>query len=132
MKTSLSHIKVGDKLVTERKRQGCYNPAPLDYVFWDVLRVTATLIVCKMPGGTAELRVRRQDGKVITKGGTYAVQATPDVVERHQRQHQNHARYSAAVRSLADLIGMQHHELKLSVRQLEHLAKAWAEVKAMR
>lgn len=132
MTTDLSHIKVGDKLATRfTHREYGYNPAPVAYTIWEAVRLTDTLIICSKPGG-AGLRVRRTDGKVIGTDYTVALEATPELLDLHRTQLINQDRYTSARRALSDLIGMQYHELKLSVRQLEHLAKAWAEVKAMR
>ena len=131
MTTDLSHIKVGDKVATRfTHREYGYNPAPVAYTIWEAVRLTDTLITCSKPGGR-ELRVRRTDGKVIGADYAVALEATPELLDLHQTQLINRARYTSARLALSDLIGMQYHQLKLSARQLEHLAKAWAEVKAM-
>jgi hypothetical protein len=96
-----------------------------------VTRTTATQVVTKDERGHYEVRFRIEDGKQVGTSYTYAVEVTPELLAEHTKQTEELARWRAAEKATDDLIGSPMHELKLTTDQLERLAAAWVEVKAM-
>lgn len=131
----LSHLKIGDHVAMppeSRRQRG--DPTP--YVEHRLYQVTSKspkqLRITNVHNASKVESVRQADGVVI--GGRFrehAIEATPEIIERYQAQCAARARYNEALRGLTDLLGREQHQLKLTTAQLEHLARAWAEVKAM-
>lgn len=96
---------------------------------WTVSRVTKTQAIAA--GERGEIRVRLEDLKVVGKSYTHAAIASEEVQAQHAAQVQELWRFRAAAELTSDLIDRPLHQLKLSTAQLEALAKAWAEIKAM-
>lgn len=126
MTTNLKHLKEGDKIARKLHRH-FYSSAPfVEYEIRTIVRTTPTQLITDK-----NTRVRH-DGRMI--GGSFFhvfCQATPEIITQTQQQLNELARYQKAVASVDDLIGLPLHRLNLSAKQLEHLAKAWVEVKAM-
>lgn len=96
---------------------------------WTVSRVTPTQAIAASQRG--EIRVRLEDLKVIGEDYTRAAIASEEMQAQHADQVQELSRFRAAVAATDDLIDRPLHQLKLSTAQMEALAKAWAEIKAM-
>ena len=96
---------------------------------YTVNRVTPTQAIAV--GRRGEIRVRLEDLKVIGQDYGRAGIANEEIQAKHAAQVTEVHRYSAANALVSDLIGRPAHQLKLTTAQLEALAKAWADIKAM-
>lgn len=131
----LTHLKPGDKIAVQNKISG-WQVGPV--ISQRVYRVTSTTETQAKAsnintGDTSmgSLRFRLSDGKVIGRDYTYAIEATPAMLKEHAAQVAERKRWNAARKATDDLIGKELHQLNLTTAQLERLAAAWAEVKAM-
>lgn len=131
--SDLTHIQVGDTIATHnmRSRLSAYTPH-IEHQIYRVTKRTATQAEAFEieSGSSASIRVRVSDGKVIGKDYTWAISADAEMVARHEAQVGFRQRYHEAARKLIDL----EHALtrrKLTTVQLEALAEAWEQVKAM-
>ena len=97
-----------------------------------VVRKTATQLVVRASDSTLEVRVRIKDGCVVGDRGFTTMQvATVGILAEHKAQVAERNRYVTAAEVCRDLIDRPLHQLRLTTAQLEHLAKAWKEVKEM-
>lgn len=97
-----------------------------------VLKLTETQAITqsnRQLGG--DVRFRLSDLKVVGENYRYVHIATQELIDEIARQHAEVDRYNKARGALTGLIGKELHQLNLTTEQIEHLAKAWAEVKAM-
>lgn len=127
---NLAHIKNGDKLAIPCRRALSHVPH-FSHDIVTVHCVTATQLVGTWRNGT-EVRINRKNGNVI--GREYyplAEEVTPGLLARHEAEVSEYQRWRVAFTNTSDLIGKELHQLKLTTAQLERLAAAWAEVKAM-
>lgn len=113
---------------------GAHNPIShwpkVSQWLYTVSRLTATQAIAV--GERGELRVHLKNLRVVGKDYTHAAIATEQMQERHAAEKAELARFNAAHALVArDLIGKELHQLKLTTAQLEALAKAWVEIKAM-
>lgn len=132
MATNLTHITVGDKLAIENpaRRVNSYEPSHIILV---VDRESATQVACRRANGLGgEWRFRKSDGKQIGENYRYAEIATPELLAKVAEQTERQARELSARTALNDLSGKHLHQLHLTLEQTEALAKAWAEIKAMK
>lgn len=102
----------------------------VSHALYTVSRVTATQAIAVGKAGD-EIRVRLKDLGLVGGGYTRVAVATEAMQAKHAAQVAESERFSAAYRLVADLIGRELHQLKLTTAQLEALAKAWGEIKAM-
>lgn len=124
----LTHIKSGDHLAIRQK----YGVSDATHRLLVVERTTAEQVVCRDADGEAgEWRFLKSTGKQIGEQYRYAEIATPELVAEVRKAQATQARLRAARLSLDDLEGKHLHQLKLSVEQVEALAKAWTDIKAM-
>lgn len=127
---SLTHIKPGDKLaIPADSRAWSHVPHVTNHIVL-INRVTATQLVGSWINGS-EVRVNRETGKVIGRDYARAKEVTPEIMAQHKAEVDECQRWRTAVTNTNDLIGRPLHQLKLTTAQLERLAAAWAEVKAM-
>ena len=122
-------IKPGDKVAFPKQQSswGLSNAPKVLHTICEVERVTAAQIVLK---GSAK-RIWRKNAEVVGGPFAYAIEATPELIQQHEAEKEMLRRWNTASNQLRDLMYKPHHELKLNVAQLEHLAKAWIEAKAM-
>ena len=132
-------LEVGEVLKLDRDVYGRFSVGPRQpTALLLVTRLTATQAIAEHFGpGPVYSRepVRlRHDGRLIGGGGgmyAWAYRATQEDIDKVIADAHEAARYRAARERLGDLIGKELHQLKLTTGQLEHLAKAWEQVKAM-
>lgn len=126
---NLTHIKPGDKLAIPCRRALSHVP----HVSHDIVpvhRITATQLVGVWSNGS-EVRVNRETGKILGGIPGRAIEATPELLAQNEAEVSENHRWHIAAINTRDLIGKDLHQLKLTTAQLERLAAAWAEVKAM-
>lgn len=122
------NVKVGDSLAVKSDSDwGCY--PKIAHRIFGVTKRTTTQLVAKLD--RAEIRVRTSDGKILGENYKYAEIATPELLAQNKAEREQRERFAVAARACGDLIGKELHQLKLSVAQLERLAEAWSEIKAM-
>lgn len=129
---NLEGVKIGEHLAVK-----VYNR--VDYVhkvsriIYRVTKITPTQVVAEdTHRHSREIRVRIKDGHIFGGGSfSYVEIATPEIIKQHNAEVAIVERYRAAVSVVDDLINQPLHRLKLTTEQLEALAKAWQEVKAM-
>lgn len=133
MSTNLAHIKPGDFLATKKLNRSRMPERPdISHEIWVVERETATQLHARnISSRSVSISVRKTDGKVIGENYMHAFVATSEILEEHRAQSEELARYQKANAIVNDLIGKELHQLKLNTKQLEALAKAWVEIKAM-
>ena len=103
----------------------------VSHALYTVSRVTATQAIAA--GSSGEIRVRVKDMKVIGVDYTSATVADKRIQAEHAAQTNELARFKAAHRQTEDLVNCQLlYQLKLSTDQLEALAAAWVQIKAMK
>jgi hypothetical protein len=126
---NLSHLNPGSKLaipVVESWRAPRYLPSVSNRII-TVDRKTKTQLI----SSDANIRVRIKDGSVVGEE-YYAIEATTEVIAQRTAQTAEINRYRMALKELDGLIGKSLTYLNLSTDQIEHLAKAWKEVHAMK
>lgn len=101
----------------------------VSHALYTVSRVTPTQAIAV--GERGEIRVRRSDLGVVGQSYAHAAIATDEMQAKHAAQKQELTRFRAACQQTDDLIDRPLHQLKLSTEQLEALAKAWVDIKAM-
>ena len=126
--TKKHDIRPGTVLALNERSYASHCPR-VTHSLWTVSRVTQTQAIAA--GERGEIRVRLEDLKVVGKDYTRAAIASEEIQAQHAAQVQELSRFRAAVKATDDLIGRELHQLKLNTKQLEALAKAWAEIKAM-
>ena len=127
--TTTPDIRPGAVLaITERNRGIGHYPKVTQRLF-TVSRLTATQAIAV--GERGEIRVHLKNLRVVGEDYTHAAIATEALQAKHAAQVAEVARYRAASALVDDLIGRPMHQLKLATEQLEALAKAWTEIKAM-
>lgn len=128
---NLTHIQVGDLIATRNMRNSFQNRTPqIEHTIYRVTKRTPTQAQAQTLHGTTTIRIRVADGKVIGKDYTWAIRADDEMLARHEAQIEHRQRHLAAERVLEDL----EHALtrrKLTTVQLEALAEAWEQIKAM-
>ena len=102
----------------------------ISHTLCTVSRVTPTQAVAA--GRFGEIRVRLDDLKVIGRDYLRAAIASDEMLAQHAAEVDEFTRFSAAVQMTDDLIDRPLHKLRLSAAQMEALAKAWTDIKAMR
>lgn len=127
MSNDLSNVKVGDTLAVPNRTSPGIQRASHSLI--RVERLTNTQLVCS--SGKLEWRVRKSDGKVFDRDYIYAQVATPELIASVNEQKARIDREFKVRTRLNDLIGVPLHRLNLDPAQLEVLAEAWDEVKAM-
>lgn len=128
---NLTHLNPGDKIAIKSRDSNWRGVPRVSHEILTITKTTATQIVAKNQHGYYEVRVRRDDGKKIGEDYVYAVEATPEMLAENDKQVAELNRWRAAKEATDDLIGKELHQLKLNTAQLERLAAAWAEIKAM-
>jgi hypothetical protein len=125
---NLSHINPGSKLAipTDLWRAPRYLPI-VSHRIITVGRKTETQLI----SSCEDIRVRIKDGSVVGEE-YYAIEATPEIIAQRIAQIAKIDRYHMALKELVGLIGKSLTHLNLSTDQIEHLAKAWKEVQAMK
>lgn len=127
MAKTLKDLTVGDKIFKKTPYRNAYDFMPcVDHEIHTIVRTTPTQLITDRG-----IRVRH-DGRPV--GGSYFNNfevATPEMIAENEKQLAARERYRKAVASVDDLINRPLHHLKLTTEQLERLAEAWAEVKAM-
>lgn len=124
----LTNVKTGDSLAIRLTSRG----SDLSHRLLIVDRLTDTQVICRDARGQfGEVRFRKSDGKQIGEEYRYAELGTPELIASVQHQAEQVQRRQLARDALSDLEGKHLHQLKLSIEQLEALAKAWREIKAM-
>jgi hypothetical protein len=126
--TKPHNIQVGTVLAHYVRQQTSHWPR-VTHKLYQVTRVTATQAVAA--SGSHEIRLRLRDMKII--GDDYAIAQVADdaLLAEHLAQKVAYRRYVTATEATKDLIDKPAHQLKLSLRQLEALAKAWQEIKVL-
>lgn len=128
--TNKHNIRPGTVLALSQNERGLLSHYPrVTHSLWTVSRVTPTQAIAASQYG--EIRVRLEDLKVVGKDYERAAIASEKMQAEHAAQLQELSRFRAAVKATDDLIGRELHQLKLNTEQMEALAKAWAEIKAM-
>lgn len=122
-------IRPGTVLALRERNQFISHYPNVTHSLWTVSRVTATQAIAA--GARGEIRVRLEDLKLVGESYTRAAIASEEMQAEHAAQVQELSRFRAAVKATDDLIGLELHQLKLNTDQLEALAKAWSEIKAM-
>ena len=126
MENSLEHLQAGDKIAV-RAEGGIASYIPsVDFIIYEVARKTATQIVT-----TNGTRFLSKNGRPV--GGSLfkcCIQATPEMLAKHEQQLAIRARYRKAAAAIDDLINRPLNRLKLSMDQIERLAEVWSEVKS--
>lgn len=129
--SDLTHIQVGDTIATHNMRRSFAGTTPqVEHTIYRVTKRTPTQAEAAMLTGSATIRVRVADGKVIGKEYVWAISADDEMLARHEAQIEHRQRHLVAERMLIDL----EHALtrrKLTTVQLEALVEAWEQVKAM-
>lgn len=127
---SLLACMVGDKIVTPNSRT--WGDAPqVEYAVYTVAKRTPTQLVAIPEEGAVVIKARLSDGRVIGTSYTHANPATPEILQLVADQQAMRKRYYDAYRVLDELCHKPMHQLKLTIPQMEKLAQAWSEVKAM-
>jgi hypothetical protein len=127
---NLTHLKPGDKIATANNTGWRSQSPAIAYELLTITRVTDSQVIAENQY-FQQSRFRRVDGKKVGDSYVFAVEATPYLLDEHAKQVAEVARWSAASKATDDLMGKHLHQLKLNTAQLERLAAAWAEVKAM-
>lgn len=126
----LDHLRLGDiiaRRITERF--ALYNDF-VEYEIHKIVHTTRTTVVTENG-----MKVRRKDGYVLGEKSSLRdfEPATLEIIALHEKQLALVKRHRKAGEDLCDLIGIPHHRFnRLSIEQKELLAKAWAEVKALK
>lgn len=130
-KMTLTETKVGDMLALGESPT--WDKVAPRHRLLIVERLTASQVCCRdEQGGAGEWRFRKSDGKLIGHHYRYAQAATPELVAATKAARAMHERIRVAKRDLSDLECKPLHQLNLNIEQLEALAKAWTDIKAMR
>jgi hypothetical protein len=129
---NLNHIKPGDKLAVPERIGWVIDPR-MTHVILTVQRTTATQAIATRDDrpNSREVRVRLEDGRVIGENYIRAEAATAEMIAQHMEQMENLRRWRKAKEITQDLTGMPLHKLGLTTPQLERLAAARVEVKAV-
>ena len=130
--TTTQHITPGTILAVAQ--DSWHHPSYLPKVsnaLYTVSRVTPTQAIAAGSNGE-EIRVRIKDIGLIGKGYKRAAIADDEIQAEHAAQMNELARFRSAYRQTDDLISRPLHQLKLSTDQLEALATAWVQIKAMK
>jgi len=127
--TTTPDIRPGTVLAVAERNHGISHWPKVTQSLYTVSRLTATQAIAV--GEHGELRVHLKNLRVVGQDYTYAGIATEELQAKHAAQIAEVARYRAADALVADLIDRPMHQLKLTTEQLEALAKAWVEIKAM-
>lgn len=128
----LTHIAIGDMLALAEPSTGSWAPS-VSHRLLVVERVTATQVCCTDDRNYfGEWRFRKSDGKLIGRNYKWAEIATPELIASIKAQRDAVERHKKAREALGDLEGKHLHQLKLNLEQIEALAKAWTEIKAMK
>lgn len=137
MASDLTHINPGDKLAVKASGSSWHGHRPrITHSIFVVSRTTATQIIAEYALGTPvsvgrEIRVHKKNGAISGHNYQHAEQATDEMVETIKDQIRTYHRYVAAEDFMKDLIGREAHQLNLTLEQVEYLARAWENVKAM-
>lgn len=126
---NLTHLKTGDKIAIQRIGFSSHVPRVGCWIL-TISKITPKQIVAGHPG-KQQFRFLRETGKKVGEDYVYAVEATPEILAKHDQQLAELNRWTEAQRATFDLIDKDLHQLNLSTDQLERLAAAWAEIKAM-
>lgn len=132
--SNLLHIAVGEMVATRIRRTTMTSNRPqAGHHILRVVRKTATqaIAVPRFNDNGREVRFRLADGHIIGTSFDKVERATPQLIRKCDQVQAEQARWDAAYQSLTGLFGRHCHELKLTIEQMEHLAKAWQEVLAM-
>ena len=127
MAKSLEHLNVGEKIARRNPYRYAYVTPCVDHEIHTITRKTPTQLITDRG-----IRVRH-DGRLVGGSSYFDIfeVATPEMIAENEKQLAARERYRKAVASVDDLINRPLHHLKLTTEQLERLAEAWAEVKAM-
>lgn len=129
---NLTHIQPGDLIavpINNTNRWDRRTPK-IEHEIYRVTKRTATQAEAVRIHGSITIRIRVADGKVIGQDYTRAIEATPELVARHKAQTEHRQRHIVAKRMLEDLERALTRS-QLTTVQLEALAEAWEQVKAM-
>lgn len=123
---SLVDVKHGDQLAIRQK----FGASDVTHRLLVVERTTAEQVVCRDAGGQAgEWRFLKSTGKQLGEQYRYAEIATPELIASLQEQADTARRRSIAFGVAYEITSRALHELTLP--QIEALAKAWTDIKAM-
>ena len=126
--TTTPNFQPGTVLALSERKPISHWPK-ISYILYTVSRVTATQAIAV--GQRGELRVRLKDLAVVGEPYARAAIVNEEMQAKHDAEVAELERWRAAHRATTDLIGYELHQLKLTTAQLEALAKAWGEIKAM-
>lgn len=128
---NLTHIQVDDVIAVPASHANRWTRTPhIEHEIYRVTKRTATQAEAVRLHGSLTIRVRVADGKVIGRDYTRAIEATPELVARHCDQTDLWQRHLVAERKLEDLKRALNRS-QLTTVQLEALAEAWEQIKAM-
>jgi hypothetical protein len=130
MAHDFSNIEIGGMLAI-RNRGGWTHSLPTHDIFTVVSKTATQIKALSNASEHISQRVRIKDGKVIGSDYTYAIPATPELIEQHKDEMLLARRHRSARLALSDLEGKYLHQLRLTLDQKEALAEAWTRVKAM-
>ena len=128
--TTTPDIRPGTVLAVGERNRGIGHWPKVTQHLYTVSRLTATQAIAV--GERGEIRVHLKNLRVVGQDYTYAGIATEALQAKHAAQVAELARFRAANALVADLIGKELHQLNLTTAQLEALAKAWVDIKAMK
>lgn len=125
---SLAHVKDGDYLALRNK----FGTSDVTHRLLVVERTTASQVICRdAHGQCGERRFRflKSNGKQLGEQYRYAEIATPELIASLQDQADTARRRYIAFGIANQITSKALHELTLP--QIEALAKAWTDIKAM-
>ena len=128
---NLTHIQVGYLVAVPTFHANRWTRTPqIEHEIYRVTKRTETQAQAETLTGRATIRIRVADGKVIGENYKRAIEATPELVARHEAQIEHRKRHLVAERKLEDLEQALLRRMLTTV-QLEAIAEAWEQVKAM-
>lgn len=128
--TTTPDIRLGTVLAVGERNHSIGHWPKVMHNLYTVSRLTATQAIAV--GARGEIRVHLKNLRVVGQDYTYAAIASDELQAKHAAQVAELARFRAAGALVADLIGRHLHQLNLTTAQLEALAKAWVDIKAMK
>lgn len=127
--TTTQDIRPGDALAVAERNRGIDNWPKISRSFYTASHPSANQAIA--PGEYGKIYALLKDICVASKVRTRVAISTEKMQAERMGQAAELARLHAAYKATADLIGRELRQLKLTTEQLEALAKAWVEIKAM-
>lgn len=134
--TNLSHLNIGDHVAIPCRDSISFRHQPIiSHLIYKITGRTKTQFKVANTNNPMQIKtIRIADGALIGERTSVYVRAEPappEILAQHEAQKAALIRFRQAQAGLQGLIGKELHQLSLTVEQMEHLGKAWAEVKAM-